>query len=181
MESNKKLSVLDIVNICVLGAGLVLIVVSFFIKGEDIPGFNALFTIIAVAGAIALIAGIVYMLCRYQKKGAIAYKVFMYACVVMNAIMVLGVSTIGTQDLLLSICNVLVLILSSMLASAKDYGKIRSFIVAGLLLIVALVIFVKSISLGLLNLFIIALLILVLETGIMVIGKYQDKAARGTK
>lgn len=181
MEEKKGLSVFDIINICVLGVGIVLLAISLFTEKTAWEETRIIMIITTAAMGIALISGIIYMILRYTKKGNVLYKIFMYAFVLTLAMNALLTMTFGSGSMLISIIIIAILVLSAILATGKDLGRIKTFIIAALLLIGQIVMIVISIKNEVFVLADVTLFILILEACLMVFAKYRDKALRGTK
>jgi len=183
MEQKKNLSVFDIINICILGIGLVLAVITIFTSKSlfNDTAVKVVNIIGSVATIIAIISAAIYMIMRYTKKSAALYKIFMYAFVIVSAMGALVTMTVGSGNMLSSILITAVLLLSVVLATAKDFGRVKTFIIAGVLLVIHIVLCFTGFGGNMRILPFLVSIILTAEACIMVLAKYQDKAARGAK
>jgi len=183
MSEKKRFSAFDIVNIVILALGLVFVVISFF---QAIPFKGITFTtefkvvdiLTKIVSTAALICGVLYMVARYTKKAAVLYKVFMSCFVVYNALFVLFMMTIGSGSMVGSVCIVACLLFGNVLATARDFGKIKTFVVAGLVLIANIVILIIAIKMEIFTLFMAGNFLLAMEACVMVLAKFRDKALR---
>jgi len=185
MEEKKKFSAFDIINIIILGIGVVLAIIIIATPKApfDDVASKVINIISIVATIVALISAAIYMIMRYTKKSAVLYKIFMFSFVIIFAMLTLFTMTIGSGNMLSSVIIIAILLLSVVLATARDYGKVKTFIIAGLLLIAHILLLLVGfvVNAPALLLSCILSIILTAEACIMVLAKYQDKDARGAK
>lgn len=187
---NKKYLPLKIVHLIFLALGICFYVYSFF-QIENVYD-NATDKIIAVFQAgtaiLALISGFIYLVKGYKKNAAAYFKGYVWIILIADMFAVI----VGITEATSYFCKIVwavALILLAVLAAGKDLGKIKSFAVAGLILLCKVILLITVITnhsiLGVafvpVLLDMIAQIVRTITTGLMVCGKYLDKAARGTK
>jgi len=185
MEDKKKFSNFDMVNILVLAVGLILAVITVIQYISGIKSEDSDIAVVAIIGNIAMLVGyiaaLIYMVCKYTKQVAYLYKVFMYSFVVRVILSALISMKYGSGTLWGSLLILAIVLLSMGLATAKDLGKNKTFIIAGMLLSMHILELIKVISLGAMSIMMIPNLLFTIEACIMVLAKYSDKDARGAK
>ena len=168
-----------ILNLLLLVAGLVLCVF-----GIASPDANLYSKITRYTAIVVLIFGDFYILRGHGKDSAKYYKLFgaFYALYIITAIV--SISTNATKPMIVAYENaslviVLVLVLS------ENIGKLKSFILCGLLVLINIAVLVTNLITGkyigiVLSMMFIDIVLACLY-GIMTYAKYLDKAERGTK
>lgn len=153
----------------------------------------------AVLMIASLLSAFVYILKGYSKNMAKAYKVFLYTFLAEAVLSIVSVIVTSNQladmdsIVLPIILSVIIALCIAILAFVKDLGKTKSFIAAGVLLATTFVSYfmgssahegvvrggeVIYTSIGLLRS---STVLLAFTLGFLVIAKYVDKTARGTK
>ena len=141
-------------------------------------------TIIAI---LALISGFIYLVHGYKKNAAAYYKGFVWILLIKEIITTVSGNIMSSS--LLMYVRVIDLVLLTILTVGKDLGKTKSLTLVGLIFVGKMIVFVNYlISLQSLGLGVtargvdsIGQIILTVTTCLMVIGKYLNKAERGTK
>ena len=193
---NKKYLPIKIIHLILMVAAIVLCCVSLTKLGADTIFFSdtGLRMVSYIIEIIALISGIIYLAFGYKKNAAVYYKAFMVILVVVQAIicyrqMVGAISPDAVQASFIAICNIVSFIMLVILATGKDLGKAKSYVIAVILLVCRLSILILDLIVfrGMLR-FVIAIIsfavsdVLLAGTAFfMVTGKYLDKTERGTK
>jgi len=175
----KKLGAFNIVNIAVLGVGLVLLLIQMIRGTSEETPVKVLVIISDILQIIALVCGAIYMVLCYTDKAAILYKLYMYAFTGVSVLTALYTMTVGSGSMVASLLIIVILILAALLASAKDFDKVKTFIIAGLLLICQIGMIVVSCKAGAFALSSVSTMVMILEAGIMAIAKYRGKAEKG--
>lgn len=193
---NKKYLPIKIIHLILMVAAIILCFVSLM-KTDTIAEFFSdpgLHIASYIAAIFALISGIIYLAFGYKKNAAVYYKAFMVILVVVQAIicyrqMTGAISPDAVQASFIAICNIVSFIMLVILATGKDLGKAKAYVVASILLVCRLSILILDLIVfrGMLR-FVIAIIsfavsdVLLAGTAFfMVTGKYLDKDARGTK
>lgn len=189
---NKKYLPLKIIHLIFLVVAAVLCCMSLTKIGTDTSVFpdTTLRTVTYVAEIVALFLGGLYLLFGYKKNAAVYYKAFMVILVIAQAIVCYR-QTVSTISILPSavILNIISLIMLVVLATGKDLGKARSYLIVTILLVCRLTILTLDIIYfrGATNTgfsvfsYAVSNVLLAGTAAFMVTGKYLDKAARGTK
>ena len=187
---NKKYLPVKIVHLILMVAAIILCCVSLTKISADTRVFSdsGLRMVSYIAEIIALISGIIYLAFGYKKNAAVYYKAFMVILVIVQAIICYRqmVGEVSPRAAILSIIPFIMLVI---LATGKDLGKAKSYIIAAILLVCRLIILVLDISVfgAMLNTgfsiicFAVSDVLLAGTTFFMVTGKYLDKTERGTK
>lgn len=156
---------------------------------------TVLMIIEAVVMIVSLISAFVYILKGYSKNMAKVYKVFMYSFLLAEVLGLIASLTIDiATGALPIILGAIIIIAIALLAFIKDFGKTNSFITAAVLLAASFVSYftgagahpgvvrggedIINTSIGLLQS---TTVLLSFVVGFLVITKYVDKTARGTK
>lgn len=156
---------------------------------------TVLMIIEAVVMIVSLISAFVYILKGYSKNMAKVYKVFMYSFLLAEVLGLIASLTIDIATGALPIVlGAIIIIAIALLAFIKDFGKTNSFITAAILLAASFVSYftgagahpgvvrggedIINTSIGLLQS---TTVLLSFVVGFLVIAKYVDKTARGTK
>lgn len=187
---NKKYLPVKIIHLILMLAAIVLCCVSLTKIGADTKVFSdtGLRTVSYIAEIIALISGIIYLAFGYKKNATVYYKAFMVILVVVQAIICYR-QMVGTASARVAILNIIPFITLIILATGKDLGKAKSYIIVGILLVCRLIILVLDITVfnfstntgfSVIN-YAISDVLLAGTAFFMVTGKYLDKAERGTK
>ena len=162
----------------------------FTLAAQDANGFMKL---TAVFGLIALISALVYVFLGYKKSAADFFKGFMYIYMLSTFTNILNTAMAELTDFQSAsgiVFSSAIFGLLLILAIGRDMGKVKSFILCGIVIAISLAVLLGSLgtmplSGSLLNrLFAWRALtdvILAATTGLMVYAKYADKTARGTK
>ena len=125
MENKEK--TIKIVHLIVTIAGLALYVISLLQYGSNI---NRIVFISILSNVIALVLGLVYLIMSYKKNAASFYKAFMWILVISEIIESVSIS----NTFALTVADVfrinINLVLFTLIAGAKDYGKKNSYLLA---------------------------------------------------
>ena len=133
------------------------------------------FKLIEISSILASIVALAYCLLGYNKKASVFFKAFLYLFALYTFI-----EAIGSINFITQIANTIKFGLLCALSLSINLGKIRSYIYAGLYIVLSTVgNIVFAIQVGSLG-NCISELVLMMILGIMIYAKYQDKAARGT-
>ena len=187
---NKKYLPVKIVHLILMLAAIVLCCVSLTKLSADTEFFSdtGLRMVSYIAEIIALISGIVYLAYGYKKKAAVYYKFFMVILVIGQAIICYR-QTVGTFPIMPSaaILNIISLIVLVILATGKDLGKSKSYLIVAILLacrlialILDIIVFSGATIFSVLS-HAASNVLLAGAVAFMVTGKYLDKDSRGTK
>ena len=187
----KSNTLLKIVNLFFLVLGCFLFVHSLFPKESRPSVFASDFVSIfdLVVGVFAYIAALFYLISGYKKDAARYYKIFMTMVLITTVITAINVMGNNKANLLTSTLIILLVVLTTIMATGKDIGKIKSYYIAigvvfiQILLIVEMIVeFDTSFILfrdALLYSF--CKLVLFVTAGLLVAGKYSDKDSRGAR
>ena len=183
MENKEK--VIKLAHLIVTVVGLALYVISLLQYGSNI---NRIVFISILVNIVALVLGLIYLAMSYKKNAASFYKAFMWILVISEVIESVSISSTFTPTVADIFRININLVLFTLIAGAKDYGKKNSYLLA-----LCLVVFNVYTVLNVLptagnfnidaNLVIfdrIGQLMLAILASLMVCGKYIDKDARGT-
>jgi len=188
---NKKITPLELLHILLLVAGFLLMMVAVVKTGEDQTVYGTSFLTPINNGllVIALLAAMIYLGLGYSKNAAAFYKCFMFCFMVSEGLLIVAASMISAIPGWISLLLVIGLTFCVMLTTCKDLGKRNTVIaVTGLTLCKAILLIYNlpgleamgAARIGILaNL--VARLLLAVTAGVMVLAKYRDKAARGSK
>ena len=187
---NKKYLPIKIIHLILMVAAIVFCCLSLTkINLSTVNFFNSAMIVAYITEIIALISGIVYLAYGYKKNAAIYYKAFMVILVIAQAVFcywqLLGV--IAPEPLtagIVAILNIVPLIMLTILATGKDLGKTKSYIIVAIILacrIGTIILDLVALGFGPIIYFRISDVLLAGTAFFMVTGKYLDKAARGTK
>lgn len=181
------------------GVVIVSLLIGTLISGSMIPApyrTSMILTILLnLVNVIALSAGITYILERYGKRAASAYKAFMLLTAISCVFYAItGTSRMNAAELSIGAASVFLravlpmafkLILLLVLAFGKDLGKRNTWIVFGVILVLDVIYSVLWIIPGEQTLvrivMVFARLAMTGTIGLSIKGKYDDKDARGTK
>lgn len=141
---------------------------------REMTGFSILSMIFFIA---AIAFSVIYCLKNYQKKAAANYKMAFVLYLIANAICVY---VNFTEQFYLGVaCSAIVVVGLSILAFVKDFGKVRTFVVAFAILFFSVIEFVaKLLRFGYDNSLFITAILSALIMLIIVYTKYKDKEAR---
>ena len=193
---NKKYLPVKIIHLILMLAAIVLCCVSLTKIGSSTAFFSdtGLRTVSYIAEIIALISGIVYLAFGYKKNAAVFYKIFMVLLVVVQAIicyrqMTGAISASTLNAVLVAVSNIVSFAMLVILATGKDLGKAKSYVVTIILLVCRLTVLILDLIVfrTMLNMaitiisFAVSDVLLAGTAAFMVTGKYLDKAERGTK
>lgn len=173
----KKNLPVTVLHLLCMAAALALDLWAVFQKGI---GFLAVFSMVLLMAALAF--GVLYTLYGYKKQAAPYYQLFMALYAFINLLNIVALAVGEASQPFPLLLRVDILMLTVILASAKDFGKARSYLVTGLLLLCALVLTAYSFVTGSASVWAQALgeMMLAATSLLMVLGKYADKDARGT-
>ena len=183
----KKILPLQIISLILLAAGLVCYAFVSINRSTDISlrSQSVLSVLFTVSSVIALLAGVVYVLQGFKKDVAGLYKGFIWLSVASAFFGAVVCMSFGFP-VLSSFLVLADLILLTILAVGKDLGKIKTHIIAIVIVVIRAATVVSIITnqemntmtalCNTLGQLIVSVVILLLA-----IGKYIDKAARGTK
>lgn len=187
---NKKYLPIKIIHLIFMVAAIVLCCVSLTKLSADTEFFSdtGLRMVSYIAEIIALISGIVYLAYGYKKNAAVYYKFFMVILVIGQAIICYR-QTVGTFPIMPSaaILNIISLIVLVILATGKDLGKSKSYLIVAILLACRLIALILDIIVfsGATIFSVISHaasnVLLAGAAAFMVTGKYLDKDSRNTK
>ena len=189
MENKKNLPI-KVIHLILMIASIILCCLSFTKIGSDSRVFSdtGLRMISYISEIIALISGIIYLAFGYKKNAAVYYKVFMVILVFVQSIICYR-QMVGKVSPRAAITSIISLLMIAILATGKDLGKVKSYSIVSILLICRLLIVVFDINafgampdtgFTIIS-FAISDVLLAGTTAFMVLGKYLDKEARGTK
>ena len=190
---NKKYLPLKIVHLIFMTLGLGYYLYSLYslvvIKDVFSDTKDVIFIVIFTAATVcALISGFLYLSHGYKKNAAAYFKGYVWILLINEIFTVIWVSK-TTDSYLLKLIWTISLVLLTILTVGKDLGKTKSFAITGLFLAGKVFVFIYFLSrmqvLGSGGIDIVlgyaGQIIMAITTGLMVCGKYLDKAARGTK
>ena len=192
---NKKYLPIKIVHLILMVIAIIFCCISLTKPSQHVGSsyYTALRSVSYITEIIALISGIVYLAHGYKKNAAAYYKAFMIILVVSQALFIYRqLIGIAPQDALTSnlvaIFNIIPLIMLTILATGKDLGKTKSYIVVAIIFACRLGIVILDFAVkGVFNTpstifsFRVSDILLAATAFFMVTGKYIDKAERGTK
>ena len=180
-----KLTILKTINfiLAVVGIGIYVYLCVAFSSID-----SSIILVRFIANIIAFVAGFVYLLKGYSKQASAYYKVFMWLVLVSQIVETSSIITANTT-LFDAFKNTINIVLFTLLAGAKDYGKKNTYALA-----IAVIVFnvyavidvaIVAASFGTMAKMVVidrlGQLVLAIVAGLMVCGKYADKTARGTK
>lgn len=184
----KKYLPLKIIHLILVGVSIVLCCITISNIGNDSTYTDiGLRTLTYLFEVFAAVAGICYLAYGYKKNAAVYYKTCMVLMAIASTLMAIRQMTIGLP-INYSIENIVALVMIIILATGKDLGKNKSYLVLFILIVcrayMLIEIFrvfdfasVNSFSItsyGLVDFF------LATTAAFMVTGKYLDKSERGT-
>ena len=188
MLKTKKpaMKALFVFSLILLAAALVL---SVFWLTQPFPtSISAFMTICAVLGILAVLAGFIYVLGGYKKNDVLFYKLFMFlVCLESAATLVKDIiitQEMGSTSSISGILRTIICVNLVILVFAKDLGKQTSIGLASAVLGVTIINHVRLLILYFSFSYVISTVVhlaLALLVLLLVIGKYMDKAERGTK
>ena len=176
---------LKIIHMLLVAVGIVLYLVLLMKYTASLS--KLAITRLTVDG-IALAVGFVYLTMSYKKDAAGYYKAFLWILVIsqiVENVSILASYSAPAVDVLKNSIN---LVLVTLLAGAKDYGKAKTYVLAVALAafnayaVVDVILSADTFGAlaGLVMWDRIGRLIMAVVAGLMVRGKYLDKAERGT-
>ena len=186
LETKKPaMKALFVISLIFLAAALVLSVIRLC---EPVENAVVLTYISYSLGILAILAGFVYVLGGYKKNDALFYKLFM-SLVCLTSVFTLVKDLMGTQandytSPVSGILRTVICVNLVVLAFAKDLGKQTSIGLAAAVFGVSIINTVRLIVIyGRFSIIASAAvaLSLALLVLLLVVGKYMDKTARGTK
>ena len=187
---NKKYFPIKIIHLILMVAAIGLSIAALVQYGSDSSQFASPFAVVCtVLGIITLIAGFIYLAMGYKKNAAVYYKAFMYLLLITSVIQVAYIMNTMRTPLNYTFLYLISLVMLTVLAVAKDFGKTKTLIVALICILCRVILLILSLcnlkifgtaTVGLLGNDI-ANILLAITTAFMVTGKYLDKAERGTK
>ena len=168
---------------------IILIVAVFIARCITFPNSLAIVKVESVIGVIGLIMGFIYAFNGYKKDDAKYYKWFMYIYAVNSLVSVIVPVLDANKErplTLLTIFGIINLICICLLTFVKDFGKTKSFVSIGIVLLINVVRFISIlfaanesntsiITASLEN------LVLAIIAFMFVVCKFADKASRGAK
>lgn len=165
---------LIIMTVALLGSGMTL----FAPNAGDL---TVMTVICAVTAVLTAAFGFCYFMFRYKKNGALFYKLFMAAFTVTQGLRIAA----GQQHIALTLLMLAALIVTVVLATAKDLGNTKTKVCAAVLMVLtfAAAVFTYLLADENARLTYLASTTAVLSctAALMVVGKYSDKDERGTK
>ena len=185
---NKKYLPLKVIHIALMVVALFISVIAMVTTLQKVITSSAslYYFLISITKMLALLSGIYYIVNGYKKQDAQYYKLFVFFLLAFEVVYTANQMLVGTTTLL-AYCELIPLVLMTILAVGKNLGKKNTMIYAGLVFLCKVVICVTNlrqyIGLGTLNLSttsdLLSSIILALTIIFMAIGKYVDKAERG--
>ena len=183
MEKKKYLPV-KIVHIALMAVALMISVISM-IKLLQTGKDSVYYFLVNITKILALLSGIYYIVNGYKKADASYYKTFIFFFLISEVVTCAGFMVDGTT-VVVAYCELISVILMTILAIGKDLGKRNTFIYAGVTFVCKLIScgtnLTKYLTDGL-NLqessYLLSSIILALTIIFMAIGKYADKKQRG--
>ena len=182
LETKKPvMKVLFVISLIFLAVAFVLSVIRLFKPVEN----AAVLTYIKLAfNILAVLAGFVYVLGGYKKNDAVYYKLFMLL-VCLEAIFDLVATQADYTSPVSGILRTVICVDLVILTFAKDLGKQTSIGLAAAVLGISLfntvrMLVIYGTTFGIITGVVIGLALALLVL-LLVIGKYMDKAERGTK
>lgn len=178
----KNLKTVGIIN-------TILIVAVLIAKGITFLGSPVILKVESIIGAIGLIFGFIYAYKGYKKEGAKYYKLFMYTYFINSifpVVLTIVDSGLNKSLILPIVLRIIILVCICLLVFVKNFGKTKSFIAIGIVLLINVVRFVSvffapnAINAPLITTSLENLLLAIIAF-IFVVCKYADKEARGTK
>ena len=128
---------------------LILSMFNLFVYAADISVLTA---VCAAATILALISAYVYFMREYGKEASVFYKIFLYlylAVVLLKCIMDIGLAKQGINipvpAALRIVFGVVMILVIALLAVKKDLGRTVSFVLTGILLLIALCMLILTI------------------------------------
>ena len=187
---NKKYLPLKIIHLIFIVLGLGFYAYTLFGLKNAFPDTkDAVFVgIFTVATICALISGFLYLVHGYKKNAAAYFKGYVWILLINEIFTIIWNNEI-TGSYYLKFIWTICLVLLTILTVGKDLDKAKSFTVAGLFFAGKLILLIYFLSkmqaLGSAGINVVlgaaGQIVLAITTGLIVCGKYLDKAERGTK
>ena len=185
---NKKYLPLKIIHLIVIIAGIALYGFSLINYSSYINGSVTLRLIVDI---VAFAFGLVYLIMSYKKNASIYYKAFMWLLVISQVVESASILSSYTPSMIDIFKNNVNLVLFTLIAGARDYGKNNSYLLALCLVVfnvyavfdvASMISLADSNAMATLAMFDrIGQLLLAISASFMVCGKYLDKTSRGSK
>ena len=186
MEKKKK-TALTIPHCILMAAAVVLDCVTL---GKFAPVMSFAIKAVIVTSVVAMLAALGYILLGYSKKAAGLYKLYMAMYILVCVFSLIGISKYGNGEVVELILRIAIFAILIILAFWTNNGKTASYILGGVLVLcsVGLILCVvfgvggyTADQASYLLMELIAEFMLASTAGVMILAKYADKTARGTK
>ena len=190
MEENKKLVPLMSAHCLLLAIALIASIISLFTPNQLSLGAEPLSILCTILCTLALGTGCIYLSLGYKKSAAIFYKIYMGLMTIEAMFRVVYAMLIGIDNFWEGLLWAAPLVIIAILATAKDFGHKKTYILVAILVVLRIVFLISAIIKAnvqnmapVLTFGVIVqaatYLILAITIGLMVAGKYMDKAQRG--
>ena len=190
MEKKKYLPV-RIIHAILLLASLGLCVYALIKSPADTSKYGAswLSIVVTLLDLLMLTFGLAYLLMNYSKSAAIIYKVFFALLFTGAFVQTIFLATLPeSEPAYIIVLNIIPVAVVSALAVAKDLGRtntvilVTTFILCRLILMIVIFANLSDYGSGAVGAIsnCVSNLLIAITTGLMVFGKYLDKAQRGT-